>query len=329
MDNIVSSHKSPVMLLFFNRPECLQQVFNAVKNYEPEELFLIQDGAREGREDDIENVRKCREIVEKIDWKCTVYRNYADENLSCDYREYTGIAWCFQYVDRLIILEDDCVPSQSFMKLCEECLEKYKDDAHIHSIYGFNRIGDYDCPYDYVFSRSGAGLGWATWKRVWDRVESVRNASLSDDSEYLQYMERVLKESPDDMYGNCISGYRKLRKREENAGKVLSWEQWVGLTLAVYDMVTIAPKQNLVHYIGVTENATHSTSDPRCLPYKVRRVLFRAVHEIEGEIKHPPFEFRDKTFEKLSANSMKYPPYIAKIEVGIRKIWYQWLWKKR
>lgn len=107
--------KAPVMILFFNRPDNLKEVFDAVRKYQPSELFLVQDGAREGRLDDYENVQKCRDIVANIDWKCKVRRNYSEHNLSCDYREYTGIDWCFSFVDRLIILEDDCVPSQSFL----------------------------------------------------------------------------------------------------------------------------------------------------------------------------------------------------------------------
>lgn len=321
--------KAPVMLLFFNRPQCLQQVFDAVRRYKPKQLFLVQDGARAGRDDDVENIKKCREIVESIDWDCTVYRNYATENMTCDHREYTGIDWCFQYVDRLIILEDDCVPSQSFMKLCEECLEKYKEETSIHSIYGFNRIGDYDCPYDYVFSKGGCGWGWATWKRVWDRVNTVRNSCLYGDPEALSYMQKVSEKCVDDIYGNYLLAYKNLKEREKNQGIVVSWELWAGLAQIFYDMVTIAPARNLVQYIGITHNATHTASDARVLPHKVSRVLMREVHELEGEILHPPFIFRDTLFEKLSMNSMRYPPFVARAEVGLRKLWYHVIMKNR
>lgn len=314
--------KAPVMLLFFNRPHCLKQVFDAVREYEPEELFLVQDGARIGRSDDVERIEECRKIVENIDWDCKVYRNYSKENMSCDHREFTGIDWCFQYVDRLIILEDDCVPTQSFMRLCEECLEKYKNETNIHSIYGFNRIGDYECPYDYVFSKTGAGWGWATWKRVWDRVNTVRNANLNNNLEALEYIKKVSDIRDTRIYGDYLSLYKNLKEKEDKEELVCSWETWMGLTLIFYNMVTIAPKQNLIRYIGITYNSTHTTADARCLPYKVRRVLMQDVHEFKGEIKHPPFIVRDTLFEKLSSNIMKYPPMIAKIEVGLKKIWF-------
>ena len=53
----------PVLMIFFNRPNMLERVFEQVKLAKPSKLFLYQDGAREGRSDDVENVKKCREVV--------------------------------------------------------------------------------------------------------------------------------------------------------------------------------------------------------------------------------------------------------------------------
>ena len=36
----------PVLILFFNRPQQLSQVFEQVKKARPSRLFLYQDGAR-------------------------------------------------------------------------------------------------------------------------------------------------------------------------------------------------------------------------------------------------------------------------------------------
>ena len=62
----------PVALIFFNRPEPLKEVFNAIEEAKPSKLFLIQDGKRSYRWDDVENINRCIEIVDKVDWKCDV-----------------------------------------------------------------------------------------------------------------------------------------------------------------------------------------------------------------------------------------------------------------
>ena len=198
-----------------------------------------------------------------------------------------------------------------------------------HTIYGFNRIGDYDCPYDYTFSKTGAGCGWATWKRVWDRVNIVRQCNLDENAELRKYIERVADKSNKEIYGDYLGNYLKLKRREQKEGIVCSWEEWCGMTQILYDMVSIAPRQNLIRYIGITSNSTHTMADVKCLPHKVRRVLLREVHEFEGDILHPPFIVRDTHFEKLSRNVMKYPPLVAKIEVGLRKIWYHGIKRRK
>ena len=70
----------PVLLIFFARSETFERVFEQVKKARPSTLLLWQDGPREGRSDDIEGIRRCREIAENIDWECTVYRQYNEQN---------------------------------------------------------------------------------------------------------------------------------------------------------------------------------------------------------------------------------------------------------
>ena len=62
----------PVLILFFNRPQQLSQVFEQVKKARPSRLFLYQDGAR--NEHDLPGIKACREIVSQIDWECEVER---------------------------------------------------------------------------------------------------------------------------------------------------------------------------------------------------------------------------------------------------------------
>ena len=161
----------PVYMNFFSRPDTFQYVFEAVREAKPSMVFLSCDGARENRKDDEENIKKCKEIAEQIDWECTVYKNYSKQNLGCGMRMYSGISWAFEHVDRLIILEDDCVPHPDFFKMCEELLEMYKDDNRIHMINAMNHLGVYeDTPNSYFFG-PGCCWGWATWKRAWNNMD--------------------------------------------------------------------------------------------------------------------------------------------------------------
>ena len=161
----------PVAMLFFNRPDTLEKVFAAVKEARPRQLFLIQDGARAGKNDE-KKIIKCREIVSDIDWDCEVIQDFSDVNLGCGKRMYTGVTNAFKHVDRLIIIEDDIVVSPDFFTFCAELLEKYKDDTRIHRISGMCHMGEYTkSPYSYAFSNISSCWGWATWKRSWDDMD--------------------------------------------------------------------------------------------------------------------------------------------------------------
>ena len=54
-----------VLILFFNRPDHLQKVFDEVRKAQPSKLFLYQDGPRGER--DMAGIEACRSIVSNIE----------------------------------------------------------------------------------------------------------------------------------------------------------------------------------------------------------------------------------------------------------------------
>ena len=50
--------KSPVAMIFFNRPDTTKEVLDAIRVAKPSKMYLISDAPRAGRADD-EELRKC------------------------------------------------------------------------------------------------------------------------------------------------------------------------------------------------------------------------------------------------------------------------------
>ena len=94
-----------VLILFFNRPDFLQKVFDEVKKARPSRLFLYQDGPR--GEQDMERIMQCRQVVADIDWECEVHQLYQEKNYGCDPSEYLSQKWAFSIVDRCMIARRD------------------------------------------------------------------------------------------------------------------------------------------------------------------------------------------------------------------------------
>lgn len=312
----------PVLILFFNRPETLKSVFSAVKKARPSVLLLAQDGPRAGRDDETK-IEECRKIVEEIDWECTVYKDYSPVNLSCDHREFTAISWAFQKVDRLIVLEDDCVPCDSFFPFCAELLEKYKDDNRVDRICGFNRLEKYDdITNDYLFSTIASGYGWATWKRVWDEIERSKDYAFLDDENLVKVYNKSRKVAVDKNYGDILSECKIYRKRNEQTGKISSWENLVGVYTLLNHSLVITPRYNMVKNIGAVEGSTHYAS-LKYVNSSVKRLLMMDSYEVSFPLKHPTTVFRDANYEKKHYKKIhknRLQKFFLKVEVFFKRL---------
>lgn len=279
-----------VLILFFNRPALLEKVFEQVRLARPSKLYLFQDGARENRPDDVENVQKCREIVANIDWECEVHQNYQEKNYGCDPSEYLAQKWMFETEEMGIVLEDDDVPSQSFFPFCKELLEKYKDDDRIHMICGMNNLEKYEsCPYDYVFSVRGAITGWASWKRVIDTYDA--DYKFLDDPYALARLRERLND--DKLFKQFIK-----RCRSDKATGREHYESILGSSMYLYNRLNIVPTKNLISNIGNDGESTHGVASLDMLPKGLRRIFNMKTYEYEFPLKHPPYIMEDKEFLK-------------------------------
>ena len=285
----------PVALIFFNRDESLKKVFEQVRKAKPSKLFLIQDGARENRQDDVDGIAACRKIVEDIDWKCEIHRNFSDKNLGCGRRVSSGISWVFEYVDRAVILEDDCVIEPTFINFCDELLEKYKDDERVCMISALNHFNDWNCgDSSYLFAKTGAIAAWATWKRVWDKfdfkIEDYEDA----------YVQNVVK--------NSFGHKRAAKARMENwknvfeagkaSGNIRYWGPQFGFLKYRTTALAIVPSHSLSSNIGVDPKATFSGAGTEFMKKSMRSWFFQKTRPMEFPLKHPKAILPDTKYDK-------------------------------
>lgn len=80
----------------------------------------------------------CQSIIDKVDWDCNLRTLIRDNNVGCGLGPSEAISWAFKFVDKLIVLEDDCFPSSSFFPYCQELLELYENDKRIWLISGLS-----------------------------------------------------------------------------------------------------------------------------------------------------------------------------------------------
>jgi hypothetical protein len=163
----------PVLFLTFNRPDTTQQVFSEIRQAQPPRLYVAGDGPRPEQSNEAEICEIVRSIATNVDWDCEVKTLFRDQNLGCRLAVSQAISWFFENEPEGIILEDDCLPSQSFFWFCQELLEDFRNDKQVGAICGFysNEL-DYKPSASYFFSRYMRVWGWAGWRRTFAEYDS-------------------------------------------------------------------------------------------------------------------------------------------------------------
>lgn len=300
--------ETPVLFLIFNRPDTTEKVFEEIRKAEPKQLFIAADAPREGVEGEKEKCRKTKEIVSKIDWDCEVKRLYRDKNLGCKNAVSGAIDWFFENVEQGIILEDDCLPSQSFFMFCQKMLEKYNNDDRIMHVSGTNpHYGESFTDYSYYFSKFSFVWGWATWKKRWNEYDvDIKNFP---EFEKEKIIESIFNEKFKQKY--FLDKFKKVYNN-----KIDTWDyQWT-YTIMSSNGLSIYPETNLIHNIGFNENATHTTSADE---YKKNNY----ARNLDFPLKHPKFMlFNSKADKNIFNNSYvsRKAFFLSKIKYSLKTI---------
>ena len=137
-----------VLLLFFNRMDCLRIVLERLREIRPERLYLAADGPRHTRPEEASLCKQTRDMaLEMINWQCCVKTLFRDHNLGCGRAVSEAISWFFENESEGIIIEDDCLLDTSFFRFAAEMLERYRNDERIALISALNIAGIWASPF--------------------------------------------------------------------------------------------------------------------------------------------------------------------------------------
>lgn len=286
--------ESPVLLVGFNRPDNLQKVFDQIRKNRPQRLYVAIDGPRQDNEHDRIKCEECRQIIKQVDWDCDLHTLFRDNNLGCGHGMYNAISWAFENENKLIILEDDCVPTDSFFSYCDLMLEKYKDDTRVWQVAGrsYHPNSIFFNHSDYIFSHFPHVWGWATWKRCWSKYDFY----ISDYPQFFA-LGGAINSSVNKRIGekeNCY--FRRIFDEIQSTGTFHAWgPQWSYL-MSKNDAYSIVPHKNLIHNIGAVGTHTPKKSKPD-IPSE----------EMSMDLKHPLFVIPNREYDLFHARKVVYP----------------------
>lgn len=243
---------TPVLLITFNRPNQTRQVLEVIRSQQPKQLFVFQDGKRDGIvEDEIKCFQVKKIVNELLDWDCKLYTFYSEINLGCGPGPAAAISWFFKQVESGIVIEDDCILSDTAWIYFDELLVKYKNNDKVGMLVAANLRKKWKSNIQsYHFARMGGSpYGcFATWRDVWNKFDyNIDN--------WTESKEIIRKNLGNKSYFYKLSEvFDKVSNNKQND----AWDfQWF-FCLVKNDYLVVVPSVNMLSNIGFGADATHT-----------------------------------------------------------------------
>lgn len=237
-------------MLIFKRPEKTLEVFHKVRAARPKKLYIASDGARDKPENEGELVRECRSIVELVDWDCEVSTLFRENNMGSWNAIPDAIDWFFEQEKWGVVLEDDCLPDDSFFSYCATMLERYENDERVWWVNGSNLGYENNAVDDgYYFSSYPLSWGWASWRRVWLKHDQAMIEWKNLNSYKFIFLEKSLKVR---VYWSTIFEWASVHS---------NWDYRLKCSCILNQGITITPSVNLIANVGFGDEAAVHTRD--------------------------------------------------------------------
>jgi hypothetical protein len=268
-------------------------LFQQIEKIKPERLYIFQDG---GINDEvIAQLDECLEYAKGlITWPCQVLNYRLDDDIGPAAAEYYAYKWMFSYEEKGIILEDDCIPNESFFQFANTMLERYKDDERISYISGTNPYGVFHDEKDYFFSTRGSLYGWATWRRFIDELDT--SYSWLDDPD----LENLMCSSCCDRftYKSIVARAEKLRTKQTP-----DFEIMICMATVMNRQLSIVPSHNFIMNCGVDASSENGAKSLFLMPKANQKQYYAKQYDVTSFDKCPDEVVEEPGYRKYYASS--------------------------
>jgi hypothetical protein len=238
---------APIAIFAFNRPRHLERLLiSLVANEEAKhsKIFVFVDGPRKVADE--EPINLVLSTIERFKSNLNINLIRSVENKGLSASVLSGIDFVLESNSEVIVLEDDLVLANSFLKFCNQGLNHFRNNPLIASIQGYSPIllnkgnGTY-------FLRGADCWGWATWRDRWQTVE--RNSGT-----LLDQLEGAKLSFKFDLDGSFP--YTEMLRREFRH-EVDSWAIRWHASMFLQNRLSVYPNSSLVLNTGFDGSGTH------------------------------------------------------------------------
>ena len=247
---------APIVMFVYNRADHFLKTYEALSKCvgaAESELYIFSDGPR--AEKDVQKVEEVREaarnaVKEQKFQKVSLIESKVNRGLAASV--IAGVTEVLEKYGRVIVVEDDCMPSPYFLTFMNQCLTEYEKEKQVGSIAGFTPAISFPQGFqdDVFFAYRSCSWGWATWKDKWNNVDW----ELKQMSEFYKHPQLIRR-----LNSNGMDRFIRLYRQTKGNGS--SWSVRFGAHLVRNNWLTVYPRYSYIQNIGCDASGVHSREE--------------------------------------------------------------------
>ena len=283
----------PVLIVCYLRPEKLEALLKKLQSSQ-RRIFVFIDRAPPPFVDLNQSVVK---VAEKYSMEFEIEICWADKNYGVGLGVPTALDWVFKFVNEVIVLEDDCLPTLNALKYFDNQADRLENDLKLACGTSPWPPENQDSVNAKLTTSSYPLIwGWSTNKENWIEIsELIRN-----DLSHLRVLRSVLK-NPLRIreIGFFYAATIRVKK-----GRLKAWDSPLALEMLLENYWSIIPNFSLVENSGQDRFASHF-SNPDLLFGEIVSKSFLGEPSIEIDLSKGVRKTTNKEIEN-TIYKMKY-----------------------
>lgn len=232
----------------YNRLDHTRQTIEALQRNvyaKDSRLFIFSDAPK--NEQATDSVQNVRDYLQTVDGFKEIQIIERTENWGLARNIIDGVTDVVDRYGKIIVLEDDIVTSEWFLKYMNDSLEIYKEKSEAMCVSGYAFATDNSKLPEVYFLHWNACWGWGTWKRAWkyfERAPKRMREEITAQEIYRINMDGSMPFFWQQFLDNCD-------------GKIYTWAIFWHIAVMLRNGFTLFPRISLTNNIGMDGTGEH------------------------------------------------------------------------
>lgn len=241
---------APIVIFAYNRLHHTQQTVNALLandlSQESEVIFFIDGPKPDASEEERKAINQVSNYCKQVSGFKKVEVNKRTKNQGLGNSITKGLDQVFRKHTTAIVLEDDLVTGEGFLRYMNESLSAYSNHANVYSITGYMFPIDFDDSSVFLLPYIST-WGWATWRNKWNSFSwNLEEAVQIQNNRIIQ-----------DRFNLADYDYTKMLSLSPNQSWGIHWY----LSVFLRNGLSVFPTKSLIKNIGGDNSGTNTTTD--------------------------------------------------------------------